>query len=141
MRGNRSRDTRPEVALRSALHRRGLRFRKHAKPLPDLGYRVDVVFPRDRLAVEVDGCFWHGCPTHGTRPATNADYWTEKIDRNVARDRARSEALESAGWMLLRVWEHEDATGAAGRIAAVLAERRAAEAVSVAARQQARRRR
>jgi DNA mismatch endonuclease (patch repair protein) len=124
MRANRSKDTHPEVAIRSALHRKGLRFRKHARPLPSLPYRADVVFPRERVAVEVDGCFWHGCPTHGTRPTTNAEYWDAKIARNIARDRARSLALEHEGWLLLRVWEHEDAEAAAERIAALLRQRR-----------------
>jgi DNA mismatch endonuclease, patch repair protein len=124
MRGNRSRDTRPEASVRSALHRRGLRFRKHFRPLTDLQYQADVVFPRQRVAVEVDGCFWHGCPSHGTRPATNSTYWNQKIDRNIARDRARDASLERAGWVLIRVWEHEDPEAAAKRIAAVLANRR-----------------
>jgi DNA mismatch endonuclease (patch repair protein) len=124
MRGNRSRDSRPEVAVRSALHRRGLRFKKHCRPLPELSYRADIVFSRERVAVEVDGCFWHGCPEHGTRPVANTEYWDEKIDRNVARDRARSLSLSGANWLLLRVWEHEDADVAAERIAAVLARRR-----------------
>ena len=109
MRGNRSRDTTPEVRLRSALHRRGLRFRKHvaiataARPV-----RPDVVFPRQRVAVFVDGCFWHGCPEHGTWPAANSAYWTRKLDRNQERDRETTRRLTDDGWVVLRFWEHAD---------------------------------
>ena len=123
MQGNRGSDTRPEVTLRSALHRRGLRFRKGVIP-PGSGVRCrgDVVFPAARLVVFVDGCFWHRCPDHGTRPRTNAGYWQAKLDRNVARDRANDEALTKAGWRVVRIWEHEDPATAAGRIAALLAD-------------------
>ena len=108
MRGNRSKDTRPEVAVRSALHRAGLRFRKHFPVIPGSRSRVDVAFPRWRVAVQVDGCFWHGCPDHGTQPVTHAEYWTEKIRRNVERDRRCDDALAEAGWTVLRFWEHEE---------------------------------
>lgn len=122
MQGNRGSDTRPEVALRSALHRRGLRFRKGIRPLgARVRCRADVVFTSARVAVFVDGCFWHRCPDHGTRPRTHADYWQAKLDGNVARDRANDEALAAAGWRVVRVWEHEDPVGAASRIAALLA--------------------
>jgi len=80
-----------------------------------------VVFPRQRVAVFVDGCFWHRCPEHGTSPRANNDYWTAKLDRNVARDRRNNEALVAAGWTVLRVWEHEDPVDAASRIAETLA--------------------
>ena len=82
--------------------------------------RADVVFTVARVAVFVDGCFWHRCPAHGTRPRTNADYWQAKLDRNVARDRANDEALAAAGWRVFRVWEHEDPVRAASRIAALV---------------------
>lgn len=117
MRRNRRRDTRPEIALRSELHRRGLRFRKDL-PLRVEGrvVRPDIVFTRARLAVFVDGCFWHACPIHGTEPRANTDYWRPKLARNVARDRAVDAALRQAGWRVLRAWEHDSATAVATRI-------------------------
>jgi DNA mismatch endonuclease (patch repair protein) len=121
MQSNRGVDTRPEVALRSALHRRGLRFRKGMRPPgTEVRCRPDVIFPPARIAVFVDGCFWHRCPDHGTRPKTNAEYWQAKLDRNVARDRANDDALAAAGWRVVRVWEHEDPVRAAARIATLL---------------------
>lgn len=108
MQGNRARDTRPEVAVRSALHRSGLRFRKHTRPLTDLRCIADVIFPRHRVAVFVDGCFWHACPLHGRTPEGNKQYWSAKIARNVARDRRNDRLLAEAGWMVIRVWEHQD---------------------------------
>jgi DNA mismatch endonuclease, patch repair protein len=117
MQGNRSRDTRPEVAIRSAVHRRGLRFRKHIAPFPGLRCTADLVFPRERIAVFVDGCFWHGCAQHGKRPSTNSAYWTAKISRNAERDLHNTEALRAAGWTVLRLWEHEQPAAAAARIA------------------------
>ena len=106
-RANRRADTKPEVALRSALHRRGHRFRK------DLLVRAgtvrtkpDIVFTRHHVAVFVDGCFWHCCPEHGTMPKSNSDYWPPKLAANVARDARVDAALEDAGWTVLRIWEH-----------------------------------
>jgi DNA mismatch endonuclease, patch repair protein len=124
MQGNRSRDTRPERIVRSAIHRRGLRFRKHARPVPSLAFKADVVFRTEKVAVAVDGCIWHGCPTHGMKPRTNRNYWTAKIARNVARDRRNEEALAEQGWPLLRAWEHEDAEDVAARVAEVVWSRR-----------------
>lgn len=115
MAGNRKRDTRPEKALRSALHARGLRYRLHIRPVSG-SCQVDVLFRAARVAVFVDGCFWHRCPKHGVRPRTNADYWDAKIARNVERDRQNTAELEAAGWTVVRVWEHEDPTAAAERI-------------------------
>lgn len=117
MRGNRSRDTRPEVAVRSALHRRGLRFFKNARPVAGLRCSADVVFPRQRIAVFIDGCYWHRCPIHGTRPMTNAGYWSAKLDRNVARDRRNDAALAEEGWQVMRFWEHDDPAAVAERVA------------------------
>jgi DNA mismatch endonuclease (patch repair protein) len=118
MKGNRRADTRPEVALRSDLHRRGLRFRKDVALRPaERLRRVDIVFPSVKLAVFVDGCFWHGCPEHGNRPKANTDYWTPKLSRNVARDAEINRELTSAGWSVIRVWEHEDNASAGERIA------------------------
>ena len=108
MRGNRKLDTRPEVRLRSAMHRAGMRYRKwRLIAADDLRVRPDVVFPRQRLAVFVDGCFWHGCPAHGSRPRANPEYWLPKLQRNAERDRRVDAALAAAGWSVVRVWEHE----------------------------------
>lgn len=106
---NRKRDTRPEVSLRSALHRRGLRFRKEQLIRTSAGVKVrpDVVFGKARVAVFVDGCFWHGCPDHGTIPRRNLEYWGPKLDRNIERDHRANETLDADGWLVLRVWEHE----------------------------------
>jgi DNA mismatch endonuclease (patch repair protein) len=121
MRANKSRDTRPEVLLRSALHRRGLRFRKHFMLREDqVVVRPDVVFTRARVVVFVDGCYWHCCPTHGSSPRHNAAYWTEKFDRNVARDHRVDEALRASGWTVLRYWEHVDPVEAASDVEQVL---------------------
>jgi DNA mismatch endonuclease, patch repair protein len=106
MLGNRS-ESEIERTLRSALHRSGLRFRKHAVPLPGLRCRADIVFPRQRIAVFVDGCFWHRCPVHESRPKANAGWWQMKLGSNVARDRRNNEALAAAGWEVLRFWTHE----------------------------------
>ena len=129
MQGNRGHDTRPEVALRSALHRRGLRFFKNRRPVASISCRADIVFPRARLAVFVDGCFWHRCPDHGVMPDKNRDYWQAKLERNVARDRRNDEALEEAGWRVVRVWEHEDVETAADRLASVARDERGAVGV------------
>jgi DNA mismatch endonuclease (patch repair protein) len=115
MQGNRSTDTRPEVAIRSALHRAGLRFLKNSRPESGLP-RADVLFPRARLAVFIDGCFWHCCPEHGTSPRTNGAYWRAKLDGNVARDRRNDAALADAGWNVVRIWEHEEPSGASQRV-------------------------
>jgi DNA mismatch endonuclease (patch repair protein) len=107
MRGNRRAGTKPETALRSALHAAGLRFRKDYRlDLGDVKPRPDIVFTRAKVAVLVDGCYWHCCPQHGTQPKANADYWTPKLARNVERDREQDVALNEAGWTVVRVWEH-----------------------------------
>jgi DNA mismatch endonuclease (patch repair protein) len=122
MRRNPRRDTKPEIALRSELHRMGLRFRKDLSiRLADRMTRPDVVFTRARLAVFVDGCFWHSCPAHGNIPRANRDYWVPKLDRNVRRDRAVDAALTEAGWTVLRAWEHEDPQDVAARVRDALA--------------------
>lgn len=106
MLGNRS-ESSPEVALRSALHKRGLRFRKHVAPVQGLRCKPDIVFTRRRIAVFVDGCFWHRCPDHGSKPKANGEWWRRKLDANVARDRRNDAALIEAGWTVLRFWTHE----------------------------------
>lgn len=111
----RRRDTKPELALRSALHGLGLRFQVDRR-INGSRCRTDVVFPTERVAVYVDGCFWHGCPEHGTIPKQNRDWWIEKLDANKARDAATTAALTAEGWQVLRFWEHEDAAIAAGMV-------------------------
>lgn len=121
MRRNPRRNTGPEIQLRSELHRRGLRFRKDL-PLrvPGRVVRPDVTFPAARLAVFVDGCFWHVCPMHGNQPSANTNYWRPKLARNVARDRAVDEALSAAGWHVLRAWEHDKPSEIAERVESAL---------------------
>lgn len=123
MRSNRRVDTGPEVRLRSALHRRGLRFRKDFRiTVRDGWVRPDVVFTRRHLSVFVDGCFWHRCPTHGRMPSSNTDYWVPKLARNVERDRWADAALRAAGWDVMRLWEHVSAEEGANRVAAHLSQ-------------------
>ncbi|MFF3179948.1 very short patch repair endonuclease [Rhodococcus pyridinivorans] len=124
MQGNRSRDTKPEMALRRRLHAMGLRYRVCARPVVDLPRKVDIVFRPARVAVEVRGCFWHGCSEHGRVPSANRDFWAAKIARNVARDQDTCRRLTDAGWVLLVVWEHEDVAQAADRVAKVVRSRR-----------------
>jgi DNA mismatch endonuclease (patch repair protein) len=108
MRQNPGADTRLELRVRSALHRSGLRFRKGLRlRAGDVSVRPDVVFTRVRVAIFLDGCFWHGCPEHGTSPRVNSRYWSEKLARNIARDQRVTEALVADGWTVLRFWEHE----------------------------------
>jgi DNA mismatch endonuclease, patch repair protein len=119
MRANRRTDTKPEMALRRELHRQGLRYRKDYRlDLEGARVRPDIAFTARRVAVFVDGCFWHVCPEHGTKPANNTWYWGPKLARNVERDRAADAALLAAGWQVVRIWEHESLESA---VAAVLA--------------------
>ncbi|GGX89427.1 very short patch repair endonuclease [Streptomyces fructofermentans] len=115
-----SRDTAPELAVRRLLHAAGRRYRVNV-PVPGMPRRtIDIVFGRARVAVFMDGCFWHGCPTHATRPRANAEWWRAKLDRNIARDRETTEHLRAAGWTVLRFWEHEPAEDVARRITAAV---------------------
>jgi DNA mismatch endonuclease (patch repair protein) len=116
MQSNRSRDTKPELALRSAVFALGLRYRVAAKPLVGLRRTADLVFPRARVAVFLDGCFWHGCPEHHTVATANAEFWADKVEGNRTRDRDTDNRLRDAGWVSVRVWEHEDPAEAAGRV-------------------------
>jgi DNA (cytosine-5)-methyltransferase 1 len=120
----RRRDTPAERELRSALHRRGLRFRVDAAPLPSLRRRADVVFKSSKVAVFVDGCFWHGCPLHCTWPQTNAHWWKIKIARNRRRDADTDQQLANAGWLVVRAWEHEDLHRVAQVIVDAVSQRR-----------------
>jgi len=115
MKGNRRVDTKPEVALRSHLHSKGLRFRKdHPIDVGRRKVRPDIVFTKKRVAVFVDGCFWHLCPEHGRVPGgKNSAYWETKLRRNSDRDRLDTQRLEDRGWQVVRVWEHEPPEAAA----------------------------
>ncbi len=124
MQSNRSRDTAPEVSLRRKLHAAGLRYRTCARPLPDVRRTTDLVFRSSKVAVEVRGCFWHGCPNHYKPPVTNDSYWAAKAARNVARDADTERRLEEAGWLLIVVWEHDDVDVAVNRIAQLVRTRR-----------------
>lgn len=116
MQGNRGRDTKPELAVRSAVHRRGIRYRVSVRPQPEFARTADLVLRKTRIAVFVDGCFWHGCPDHRTQPATNSRFWADKIARNIERDTETTEYLQQSGWTVLRFWEHEDPEAVADRV-------------------------
>jgi DNA mismatch endonuclease (patch repair protein) len=116
MLANKRRDTSTELAVRRELHSRGLRYRVDFPPVPSLRRRADIVFTRARIAVFIDGCFWHGCPIHGTAPKRNADYWGPKLAANRDRDRDTDRRLTDAGWIVMRIWEHEAADVASDRI-------------------------
>ena len=112
----RERDTIPELALRRELHRRGRRYRVDVPIVPGTRRRVDIVFGRARVAVFVDGCFWHGCLEHGTRPGAHSEWWTAKLELNRLRDERNDADLARAGWRVLRIWEHESVDEAARRV-------------------------
>ncbi|MFE6303487.1 very short patch repair endonuclease [Nocardiopsis sp. NPDC057823] len=117
MRGNRNKNTKPELRLRSLLHQQGLRYRVATRPLRDLRRTADIVFSKAKVAVFVDGCYWHGCPQH-FRPATvNSEFWSAKIEGNRSRDAETDRLLRESGWTVVRVWEHEDPEEAATRVA------------------------
>jgi len=117
----RSKDTDAEVAVRRILHAAGLRYRV-SYPVPGMRRRtIDIAFTRRRVAVFLDGCFWHGCPIHATRPKANGAWWAEKLDRNMARDKETTLHLEAEGWVVLRFWEHEDPAVAAATVRRVIA--------------------
>lgn len=122
MRSTRQRDTPCEVKLRSALHRMGHRFRLQWQ-IPGTRRRADIAFPSARVAVFVDGCFWHVCPQHATWPQANREWWRKKLLRNVQRDRDTDARLEERGWIVLRFWGHEDMDWAAKTVAGAVAKR------------------
>lgn len=130
MLANRNRDTSPELALRSLVHAAGLRYRVAAKPLPGMRRTADMVFRPTKVAVFIDGCYWHGCADHFVMPKTNTQYWREKIARNVSRDRDTDERLESEGWVVLRFWEHQGAEDCAEIVRRTVAERREQQSVA-----------
>lgn len=125
MRANRSRDTAPELAVRRQVHRLGLRYRVGTRPLPAIRRTADLVFRGARVAVFIDGCWWHGCPEHSTAAKTNAAFWSGKIAANRERDADTNRRLAEAGWSVVRVWEHDDPAEAALRVAEAVREGRA----------------
>ncbi|MFF2894994.1 very short patch repair endonuclease [Streptomyces sp. NPDC057966] len=124
MQAIRSRDTKPEQLIRRLVHAKGLRYRVAARPLPDLRRTADLVFRPAKVAVFIDGCYWHGCPEHYVPPKTNPGYWSDKVARNMARDRDTDERLTEAGWLVLRFWEHQDSDTCAASIAETVYRRR-----------------
>ena len=125
MQRQQTRDTQPELAVRRLLHASGLRYRVDSAPLPLSRRRADVVFGPAKVALFVDGCFWHGCPDHGARPThANPSYWVDKVRRNRERDRQTDALLEETGWISIRVWEHEDPREVADRVISVVRLRR-----------------
>lgn len=117
-----TRDTAPELLLRRRLHAAGLRYRVHRQPIPNVRRTADIVFVGARVAVFVDGCFWHACPEHGTSPKTNSEWWTAKLAGNVERDAETNRLLADAGWTVVRVWEHEEPDEVADRVGAIVLE-------------------
>lgn len=118
-----SKDTAAELAVRRLLHAGGLRYRVEY-PVPGMARRrIDVAFTRAKVAVLIDGCFWHGCPEHATHPKSNAEWWRRKLDRNMARDRETTEHLAAEGWLVLRFWEHEAPEEVAVRVGATVQRR------------------
>ncbi|GGU87720.1 very short patch repair endonuclease [Streptomyces litmocidini] len=124
MQAIRSRDTKPEQIVRRLVHATGLRYRVAARPLPSLRRTADLVFRPAKVAVFIDGCYWHGCPDHYVPPKTNSGYWSDKVARNVARDRDTDQQLAAAGWLVLRFWEHEPSAACADKITASVRARR-----------------
>jgi DNA mismatch endonuclease (patch repair protein) len=125
MQSNQKKNTKPELVLRQALHALGLRYRIHTTPGQTSRCIADVVFPTERVAIFVDGCFWHGCTLHTSPPRTNAEYWGQKIRGNRERDLQTDRVLAEGGWLSIRVWEHEDPAAAAGSIVKLVTQRRA----------------
>ncbi len=124
MQANKGRDTKPELSLRRAVHALGLRYRVGARPLPKVRRTADLLFPRVKVAVFLDGCFWHGCPVHHSVAVTNAAYWAEKVRRNRERDAETDRLLTEEGWSVIRVWEHESPVEAALRVQSEVTSRR-----------------
>lgn len=117
------RDTGPELAVRRLLHGMGFRYRIDIAPLPGMRARADLVFRRVKVAVFIDGCFWHGCPLHGTLPKSNTEWWHDKIAANRGRDERIDAALHQAGWLPLRFWAHIPPATVAGEIVRRIGER------------------
>lgn len=120
MRGNRSTGTKPELAVRRNLHALGVRYRVNARPEQDLRRTADILFRKAKLAVFIDGCFWHGCPIHYRAPKQNAAFWAQKIEANRKRDAETDRVLSERGWSVYRRWAHEDPTSIASAVARLL---------------------
>lgn len=127
-------NTEPEVRLRHELHKRGLRYRLHAAVVPGTRRLVDIAFTRERIAVDVRGCFWHACPEHQTTPQSNTLWWVDKLAANARRDANTESRLEGAGWILVVVWAHDDLTAAADQIQRLISARRQASVPDNASR-------
>jgi DNA mismatch endonuclease, patch repair protein len=125
MQANRGRNTSVELSLRRALHAKGLRFRIHRQAIPGLRCEPDILFPTPRVAVFVDGCWWHGCPEHWSPPNRNREWWTRKILLNTERDRRHDEILTAAGWCVVRIWEHQPVDEAVEHVQRVICDRTA----------------
>lgn len=125
MRNTHSRDTPPEMAVRRLLHSRGFRYRVDTRPLPELNRRADLVFRKVKVAVFIDGCFWHVCPEHGSYPKANATWWAQKLRKNVERDRDTNLRLAAEGWKVIRIWEHVPPEIAADMVENAVSARRA----------------
>lgn len=124
MRANRGVDTGPEVRLRSLVHRAGLRYAIDVRPESDINRRADLVFRDTKVAVFVNGCFWHGCPKHYSSPKSNMRYWSEKVRRNRERDIETRFLLKHRGWRVLVFWEHQPAESCSARVVSVVSERK-----------------
>lgn len=123
MRNQKRRDTAAELAIRRLSHARGMRYRVDAPlPLKESRRRADMLFANAKVAVFIDGCYWHACPIHATRPKANADWWADKLAMNVARDRNTDKRLAENGWTVVRIWEHENPEDATNRIAIAVAQ-------------------
>jgi DNA mismatch endonuclease (patch repair protein) len=120
-------NTAPELELRRALWRLGLRYRIHLAAVPGTRRKIDIAFTRSKVAVFVDGCYWHGCPRHGTVPKSNREWWLAKLEANRTRDLDTDDRLRAGGWIPIRIWEHEDPRRAAVRVARVVRDRRASK--------------
>ena len=123
MQSQRARDTAPELKIRRLLYSSGMRYRVDRAPIAGLRRRADILFGPARVAVFIDGCFWHSCPEHGSRPKANSARWQAKLLRNLQRDRDTDQRIQNAGWVVVRVWEHEEPTAAAARITATVRSR------------------
>lgn len=124
MQANRRKDTKPELAVRTLLHAAGLRYRCDLRlTIGERSVRPDIVFTRRRVAVFIDGCFWHSCPLHGAAPRKNSSYWDPKLARNRERDAANNESLKAAGWIVVRAWEHTPPEEVASEVAEAVARR------------------
>lgn len=130
MQANRFRDTQPELAVRRAAHAAGLRFYVARRPIPALRRTADLTFPRVKVAVFIDGCFWHGCPDHYRPALSNSAYWHKKISDNQARDIETTALLKRSGWEVLRFWEHENPKVVANEVFQVVHDRRSRTAAN-----------